>query len=43
VEEPKYSEKEVQGAENPLSRTGAFRMLRLEEIDERLQAIADSG
>jgi hypothetical protein len=43
VEEPKYSEKEIEGAENPLSRTGVFRMLSLEEIDERLQSIADSG
>jgi hypothetical protein len=43
VEEPKYSEKEIQEAENTPSKTGLFRMLSLEEIDERLQAIADSG
>jgi 20S proteasome subunit alpha 1 len=43
VEEPKFSEGEVEGMENGPSRIGVFRMLGLEEIEERLQAIADSG
>jgi len=43
VEEPKLMEGEGEGMENEPSRLGVFRMLGLEEIEERLQAIADSG
>lgn len=43
VEEPKFVEAEIEGMENEPSKLGVFRMLGLEEIEERLQAIADSG
>jgi hypothetical protein len=41
VEAPMIMEKWV--SENPPSQTGMFRMLSAEEIDERLQSIADRG
>ena len=37
-----HPEKVVEG-ENPPSQTGMFRTLTVEEIDERLQSIADKG
>jgi hypothetical protein len=43
VEAPTYTEKEVEVSENPPSQSGVFRLLTTEEIDERLQSIADSG
>jgi len=45
VEAPNYSdeEKAVDESQNAPSMTGVFRMLTPEEIDERLQSIADSG
>jgi hypothetical protein len=45
VEAPNYSdeEKAVDESQNAPSMTGVFRMLAPEEIDERLQSIADSG
>jgi len=42
-EAPKYSDKEIEAAENPPSQTGEFKLLTTEEIDERLQSIAESG
>jgi hypothetical protein len=42
VEKPEFSDKEMD-LENPPSQTGAFRTLTVEEIDERLQSIADKG
>jgi len=43
VEAPKYSEEKVDSMENPPSQTGVFRTLSVQEIDERLQSIADKG
>ena len=43
VEKPDLVEEEVDEGENPPSLTGLFRMLAVEEIEERLQSIADSG
>jgi len=42
-EEPKYTEKEIATSENPPSQTGEFKLLTTEEIDQRLQSIAESG
>jgi hypothetical protein len=41
VEAPVHTQKEE--GENPPSQTGTFRMLTTEEIEERLQSIADKG
>ena len=43
VEKPRFTEKELGEAENPPSQTGLFRTLTVEEIDDRLQSIADKG
>jgi hypothetical protein len=43
VEAPKYSEDEIDQSDNPPSQLGLFRMLTVEESDERLQSIAESG
>ena len=45
VEKPQFKEegKQVSGGENPPSHTGIFRTLTSEEIEERLQSIADKG
>jgi hypothetical protein len=43
VEKPGFTEKELVEAENPPSQTGLFRTLTVEEIDDRLQSIADKG
>jgi hypothetical protein len=43
VEAPRLDGEKVDEGENPASLTGVFRMLGPEEIDERLQSIADSG
>lgn len=42
-EAPTYTEKEIEAAENAPSQTGEFKLLSTEEIDERLQSIAESG
>ena len=41
VEAPSHGQEMV--GENPPSQTGTFRTLTVEEIDERLQSIADKG
>jgi 20S proteasome subunit alpha 1 len=41
AEAPTGTEKDV--GDNPPSQAGAFRMLTTEEIEERLQSIADKG
>jgi len=43
VEKPVFDDKEMVKGENPPSQTGFFRTLTMEEIDERLQSIADKG
>ena len=43
VEKPTYTDKEMVEADNPPSQTGMFRTLTVEEIDARLQSIADKG
>ena len=43
VEAPHHDPEKLHAGENPSSQTGMFRTLTVEEIDERLQSIADKG
>ena len=43
VEKPTFTDKEMIEGDNPPSQTGMFKTLMVEEIDERLQSIADKG
>ena len=43
VEKPTFTDKEMMEGDNPPSQTGMFKTLTVEEIDERLQSIADKG
>ena len=43
VEEPTFTEKQIAALENPPSQRGVFKTLTVAEIEERLQAIAESG
>jgi hypothetical protein len=43
VEAPSHAPEKVVEGENPPTQTGMFRTLTVEEIDERLQSIADKG
>lgn len=43
VEAPVWDAKKIDASENPPSQMGLFRTLTTEEIEERLQSIADKG
>jgi 20S proteasome subunit alpha 1 len=43
VEQPTYTEEEIEMLDNPPSQTGMFKVLSTDEIEARLQAIAESG